>query len=125
MEMSTMNVWANFMAHEKLTPDRVGPDNVMILVALAEECAKIKRPNFLLGHRETLDCRRVLVGKAMDMGIDLPAIHHRGKPAMGRGLLDAWLSEYQLRFGSVVGTSAVKEVKRRGVKTRLSEEKRT
>lgn len=114
---SNIDLWANFLANEKLTPQRV-PDP-MILVRLCEELAKDGHP-CIKQHKDKLESRRKVVAKAMDLSIDLTAIKCRAKMAMGRGLLDAWNLEYQRRFGSVVGTSGEHEVKRRGVSTRLS-----
>lgn len=115
---SVIDKWADFLANEKLTPQRV-PDP-MVLVALCEELTKDGPPCILM-HKDKLESRRKVVAKAMDMSLDLTAIRYYGKVAMGRGLLDAWNLEYQRRFGSIIGTAGEHEVKRRGVSTRLSE----
>ncbi len=114
---SPIDAWGRFLSHEKLTPSRV-PDP-MVLVSLCERLAQDGPPCIRM-HLDTLASRTRVVKAAMDMGIDLAGIRYRGRPAMGRGLLDAWNREYAARFGSTVGTAGEREVKRRGVKTRLA-----
>jgi len=57
----------------------------------------------------------------MELGIDLPSFtNSRRKRIIGRGLLDAWNKAQVKRYGSAVGTAALKEAKRRDVKTLLT-----
>lgn len=118
-----INLWANFLASEKLTPKSVGEEGTQILLTLAEALAKLKvkpcrRPYFF---RQV--ARRAVVEQAINLGIDLPALTTvRGKVAMGRGLLDMWSTVYKERFGSNYGTNAWFELKRRGVVTKLAKE---
>lgn len=121
---SPIDLWAGFLDHEKLGPDRTGV-NVMVLVKLCEELAKDhSEPYFYRDYKSRLQHRRWLVNKAMDLGIDLPAIKHKGRVAMGRGLLDIWNEQYQIRYGSNVGTVSRHEVVRRTVVTKLANERR-
>jgi hypothetical protein len=120
---SVIDLWANFLANEKLVPDRLNPEDIQSLIRLSEALAEIQRP-WISSHEVKLATRRVLCSVAMDLEIDLPAIKHKisGKFVIGRGLLDMWLKVYQERFGDVYGTQAFKEAIRRDVKTRLSRE---
>lgn len=114
--------WANFLANEKLTADRVG-DKLEKLIDLAEKLAKEHGQPKLRPHPVKIQARRLVVRAAMDMGFDLSAIRYKGKVAMGRGLLDAWNEEYKLRHGSNVGTLGEWETKRRNIVTKLSRSK--
>lgn len=115
--MSTIDLWANFLMNEKLSPQRV--PNPMVLVALAEKLATIRGPK-VRPYKLRIESRRLVVQTAMDMGIDLAGIKHHGKIAMARSLLDIWNEEYAKRFGSTFGTAGAKETTRRDVKTRLA-----
>jgi hypothetical protein len=119
--MSPIDLWANFLANEKLDPKSVDPYRVMDLVRLCEELAKDRLP-MVSPHAAKAESRRLVAGTAMGLGIDLTAIRKRGqsKPAIGRGLLDAWLEVYRLKYGSAFGTAGEREVKRRGVVSRLA-----
>ena len=51
-----IDLWANFLANEKLTPKRVG-DKVMQLIALCEELAKQRGP-IVRPYAKKLESRR-------------------------------------------------------------------
>jgi hypothetical protein len=120
--MSDINRWAAFLEHERLAAGSLDPEDAMRLVALCERLAAVGRPAYR-PYAARLESRRLLVGTAMAMGLDLTALRgRRGKVAMGRGLLDAWNREYAARYGSAVGTAGVKESCRRDVRTRLAGE---
>jgi hypothetical protein len=118
-----LNLWASFLAAEKLTAKTV--DNFEVLLDLAQELAKrgvvpSRRP-----YKDRIQSRRLVVNAAMDLGIDLTGLKKQGdKLAMGRGLLDVWKEEYARRFGSAFGTAAWAELKRRAVVTKLAEQRR-
>lgn len=119
----SINRWASFLAHEKLEPKRCDEYNdIFVLIKLTEELAKLGGIPCYRPYRDRLESRRFVVNTAMDLGIDLMAITHRGKPSIGRGLLDIWEIEYKRRFGSAHGTAAWAELKRRGVVTKLAKE---
>lgn len=120
MSKSNVDLWANFLANEKLTPARV--EDPMLLVKLCEKLAETGGPR-VKPYAAKLISRRRVVNQAMDLGIDLAALKDRGKLIMSRGLLDIWNSEYAKRYGSNVGTAAWKEAKRRDIKTLLRSEK--
>lgn len=120
--MFAIDAWANFFMNEKLEPKRVGDEDGMVLVELCEALAMIRSPKHGRSHKDKLAARKLAVGIAMDLGIDLTAMKCHGKMAMGRGLLDAWNKEYQARYGSLIGTASNMEAKRRDVKTRLCKE---
>ena len=128
-EKPAANVWANFLVHEKLDPAKlIDNKDVASLVALCERLAAVRRVEGY-SHPQVLANRRLVCETAIDMGIDLLKIkrrkHGRGtKPAVGRGLLDAWAVVYRERFGSTVGTSAEAEDRRRRVVGKLSKEMR-
>jgi hypothetical protein len=111
------DLWANFLANEKMTPKAVGPENIMILVDFCNRLAVIRGPR-VTPYKLKQESRRFLCQKAMEWGIDLPAMCK-----IGRGLLDAWLLVYKELFGGVYGTAAFKEAVRRNVVTRLSKER--
>jgi hypothetical protein len=119
MPKPPIDLWAGFLAHEKLCPKCMGEEDVLDILELAEELAKLGSPSYT-PYLERLKTRRLIVTTAMELGIDLTAIKHRVKMLMGRGLLDIWVSEYKMRYGSSVGTQAEWERKRRDIKTRLS-----
>lgn len=120
----TNDLWMSFLANEKLTikvleensPELyLGVQNLVNTLTCAGATPKV-RP-----HSAKLITRWTLVRTAMQLGLDLPAIKHKGKIAMGRGLLDAWNQEYEKLFGATYGTAGAKEVKRRNIKTKLAE----
>jgi hypothetical protein len=115
-----IDLWANFLAHEKLTPNRVEDTWAMELVRLCEALAAKARPKFK-PYRERLLTRQILCETAMELGIDLASIKnkHNQKIIMGRGLLDIWNQVYERRFGSSYGTAGEWEATRRNVKTNL------
>jgi hypothetical protein len=119
----SINLWANFLANEKLTPERVG-DRLPDLIRLAEELAKDGSPK-IRPHKAKLESRKRVARKAIDLSIDLTSIKHRGKMAMGRGMLDAWNSVYAERFGGIVGTSGEKELNRRRIVTKITRKGQT
>jgi hypothetical protein len=108
------DLWANFLANEKMTPKAVGPENVMVLVDFCNRLAEIRGPR-IKEHKLKLESRRFVCQKAMEWGIDLPAMCK-----IGRGLLDAWLIVYKETYGGVYGTAAFREAIRRNVVTKLS-----
>ncbi len=119
-----INLWANFLSNEKLSPEYLSPEDTIKIISLCDRLATIANP-CIRTHKHKLDSRRLVVTTAFDMGIDLLAMKrpkHSGgtKPAIGRGLLDIWNEEYAKRFGSAKGTSGEAEVRRRGIVTRLS-----
>jgi len=109
--------WANFLANEKLTDVRVPTDKLDSLIRLL---VLKKRGPKTKPHAAKLETRKYVCAIAMESGIDIAGWKHNGKLAMGRGLLDAWNSEYQRKFGTTFGTSGAKETVRRDVKTKLS-----
>jgi hypothetical protein len=111
-----INIWANFLMNEKLSPERVGEENIEVLIYLCEKLAEKSRPNISC-YQKKIETRRLVVNTAMDLGLDLPAITHNGKMAMARSLIDIWNEEYCKRFGSNIGTSTWKEVIRRNIKS--------
>lgn len=113
-----IDLWANFLANEKLTPKRTG--DAATLIRLCELLTAVGRPK-VRPHSAKLDSRDMVCRVAMENGIDLTAFKRDGKLLMGRGLLDAWNRVYALQFGSNVGTMGVKESTRRDVKTKLSQ----
>ncbi len=117
-----INSWANFLMNEKLTIDRTGDLRLIDLaMKLAEMC-----PPCIKSHKDKLASRALVCQVAMNMGFDLTALRARnGKMAMGRGLLDAWNKEYQIKYGSIVGTAGEHEVKRRGVSTLTASRRKT
>ena len=120
---SDIDLWANFLANEKLTPARCG-EHLMQIVALCERMSASRGP-LVRPYRAKLASRDFVCQTAMFMGIDLSAIKYHGKIAMSRGMLDAWNKEYVRRFGSNFGTAATKEAQRRDVKTHVRNSDRT
>jgi len=117
--MSAINLWASFLANHKLTAERTG--RLDVLLQLCELLAAKGGPK-VRPHTKRQECRRLVCDTAMEAGIDLTALKHRGRLAMSRGLLDAWNAAYAARYGSVLGTAGAREVVRRGAKTRLREQ---
>lgn len=117
-QRATVDLWASFFANEKLTVNRVPIDMLLRLADLlvTKGLSPKVRP-----YSQRLESRRQVCIVAMDNGIDLPAYKHNGKPAMSRGLLDAWNKAYVEKYGSNYGTSGVREATRRDVKTKLSQ----
>lgn len=74
--MSDLDLWADFLAHEKMTPARVG-DDLMTLVELAEVLAKSGPPAWTRSYQHRLEARRRVVVAAIEMGLG-PA---EGRPA--------------------------------------------
>jgi hypothetical protein len=111
-----VNQWANFLANEKL---KVGGEGTLVLIDLATELAKrgtpARRP-----YMARIASRQLIVNTAMDLGIDLPGLW----PKLGRGLLEVWLDVYTHRYGGIYGTNAWAELKRRGIVTKLVEERK-
>jgi hypothetical protein len=123
LSRSDTDRWANFLLNEKLEPKNL-PDeqDTLDLIDLAEACGKERSPS-IREHKLKLESREFLVAKAMDLGIDLPAMKNkRGRVAMGRGLLNAWNKVYAKKYGSTVGTASAFEARRRDVKTKLCNE---
>lgn len=112
--MSPIDVWAAFLANERLTPCRV--QHPMVLVRLCEELAKGGMPR-CKPYPERLKTRLTVAQTAIGLGIDLAALKFHGKLAMGRGLLDVWNAVYAKQFGSSFGTAGWKEDKRRFCKS--------
>ena len=111
------DLWANFLANEKMTPKAVGPENIMVLVDFCNRLAEIRGPR-IKEYKLKLESRRFVCQKAMEWGIDLPSMCK-----IGRGLLDAWLIVYKEVYGGVYGTAAFKEAVRRNVVTKLCKER--
>jgi len=122
MTRTTPNLWLSFFQHEKIDVLKVDVEWVKPLMILVHKLSEFATPKYR-PYAARLETRRILCTYAMDLGIDLPAIRHNGKVAMGRGLLDIWMDVYAKRFGSNHGTNAWAELKRRGVSTKLSKEK--
>lgn len=120
-ERTPLNIWAGFLAHEKLK-DLDEPYLLSILGLCEELVERNPEPKPFRSYKDRIECRKLVVNTAMDLGIDLPAMKRKNKVAMGRGLLDVWMEEYAKRFGSNYGTNAWAELKRRGVSTKLSKE---
>lgn len=114
----SMDKWANFLWNEKLDPKKLQPDQIMRLIELTERLSAIRPPKISM-HKFKLESRRLVAETAMDMGFDLVNLKHRGKPLIGRGLLDIWNAVLRERFDSNSGTNAEKEAKRRDIKTSL------
>ncbi len=111
MAEGVIDKWIAFFTHEKLKVlDSF--DLVKLVKDLAEKGTPKYRP-----YKSRLETRRLIVNRAMDLGIDL------SKHRMGRGLLDMWNEVYKERFGSTFGTVAEREVKRREIKRRLARER--
>lgn len=108
------DLWGHFLANEKMTPKAVGPENVMVLVDFCNRLAEIRGP-CVTPYKLKQESRRFICQKAMEWGIDLPAMCK-----IGRGLLDAWLIVYKETYGGVYGTAAFREAIRRNVVTKLS-----
>lgn len=106
--------WENFLENEKLYADRLDGD-IDRLVLLCEKLASIRPPK-IKPHKAKLESRRLVAETAIDMGFDLTQLKYKGRPAMGRGLLDVWNVVYKERFGTNYGTSGAKEVIRRNIK---------
>lgn len=121
-----MNLWANFLACEKLTPKSLGEEGTQVLLDLATELANRAVMPSRRPYRARIATRRLVVNVAMDLGIDLMALTkaYDGKVAMGRGLIDVWHQVYAERFGSNFGTASWAELRRRRVVTKLSEERK-
>lgn len=117
--------WANKLSHDKVRMDVVGDADRGKLIELCAELAK-RYPNVTC-RAHPLHSRREVCEAAIDLGIDLAAMrslsrYKRGKPVIGRGLLDVWNVVLKERFGSNVGTNAWFEAKRRDIVTKLSKE---
>jgi hypothetical protein len=111
---SNIDLWANFLANEKMTPKSVGEADTLKLIDLCKKMAETRGP-IIRPYAKKLESRRFVCMTAMDMGIDLPAMNR-----IGRGLLDAWNLSYKERHGTNYGTAAIKEAKRRDIVTKLS-----
>ena len=117
---SVINLWANFLANEKLRSADISEEWTMRLISLCEALAAKRSPR-IASHKDKLLSRQFVCETAMDLGLDLPAIRNRrGKVAMGRGLLDAWNKTYAARHGTTHGTASDLEAKRRDIVTKLS-----
>lgn len=122
--MSTIDLWARFLDHEKLSPKRLDDkQHIFWLIELCEILAEKSSPKYR-PYKDRLLTRDLICRTAIENGMDLTKFKHHGKLAMGRGLLDAWNKVYREIFGSTFGTVTEREVMRRDVKTRLSKEKR-
>lgn len=111
-------LWMNFLVHEKLDPKNMADGDVHNFLKLTQFLGEKDRPYFS-PYVKRLESRRLICEAAIDLSLDLTAIKRRGKPLIGRGLLDVWLVVYKERFGSAVGTAGWSEVKRRTVVTKL------
>lgn len=116
MAQPAINLWASFLAGHGLTVERVDPS---VLIKLCERLAAKGSPK-VRPHQARLLSRELVCLTAMEAGIDLAGLKHRGRLLMTRGLLDAWNAAYAKRFGSNFGTSGVREASRRDVKARLA-----
>jgi len=110
-----IDIWANFLANHKLTPQRV--PNQMILVQLCKKLSETGETPKYKPYHARLKSRELVCKIAMTNGIDLAAIKHNCKVAMSRGLLDAWNKAYQEVYGSAYGTAGAKEADRRDIMT--------
>lgn len=127
---SPVDLWASFLAHEKLQADWVGPDGTLKLMDLCRELARREGDKMYpvyRSHKDRIIGRRKVCEAAMDMGLDLLSLtrpKHQGrgrKPAIGRGLLDVWNEVYKERFGDTRATPGAVEVIRRKVSGNVSE----
>lgn len=120
-----LNLWANFLACEKLRPTALTLEGVQVLLDLTIELAKRKVKPSRRPYAARIASRRLVVNAAMDLGIDLMALvkSYDDKVAMGRGLIDVWHQVYAERFGSNYGTASWAELRRRRVVTKLSQER--
>ena len=102
-----MDLWARFLAHEKLDPKNMSSDWVLKLINLTEELVKRGNPKYR-PYKDRLETRKLICETAMDLGIDLTGIKHKwkGKYMIGRGLLDMWNKVCIERYGSVYGTQS-------------------
>lgn len=126
--MDAFKVWAGRLAHDKMEMDKVNDQDRAKLIELVAELAKRHPEAQGQSHVHTLHFRKLVAETAMDLGIDLLAIKSmsrfkRGKPIIGRGLLDVWNEVLKQRFGSAVGTNAWREDKRRKIVTDMSKDK--
>lgn len=115
MSQPVINLWASFLAGHGLTVERVDTN---VLIRLCELLAAKGSPK-VRPHQARLLSRELVCLTAMEAGIDLAGLKHRGRLLMTRGLLDAWNAAYAKRYGSNFGTSGVREAARRDVKGRL------
>src|SRR6516162_3453832 len=119
-EKSDIDLWASFLANEKLEPERMEyEEEIEDMIRLAQTLAGLRSPK-VRPHKERQACRRLVAATAIDLGIDLTAIKVRGKVLMARSLLDAWNEVCTKRFGSIYGSAGYFEAKRRDIKTRLA-----
>lgn len=121
-----LNLWANFLSREKLTPKSVGEEGTQVLLDLTIELGKRNVMPSRKPYKARIASRRLVVMAAMDLGIDLMAVTkvYDGKVAMGRGLIDVWHQVYAERFGSNYGTASWAELRRRRIVTKLSLERK-
>jgi len=115
-DLTDTECWHSFLDNHKL--DYNDPKLQELCVQLALRGRPKVRP-----HKARLESRRLVCLVAIEMGLDLTAIKHKGKIVMSRGLLDAWNLAYKEKYGSTLGTAGSKEVTRRNIKTKLSKQK--
>lgn len=117
--------WANKLAGDKLAMDKVGDGDRGKLLELCILLAE-RFPDVTCRHHR-YHTRKDVCEAAIDLGIDLLTIrsgsrYKRGKPLIGRGLLEAWTVVLAARFGSAVGTNAWFEQRRRDIKTKMAKD---
>jgi hypothetical protein len=128
MALEAITRWTNALRFDKLAMDAVGTDDVGKLVEVCTLLA-VRFPDIKLGqgYKARQKNRADICHAAIDLGIDLVGIkalsrYKRGKPLIGRGLLDVWTEVLKERFGSAHGTNAWFEQRRRNVKTKMAKE---
>jgi hypothetical protein len=114
-KQTVIDKWANFLANEKLEPKKFPPKQKLQLIELAQALANIQSPQ-IRPYKAKLASRNLVCNTAIRLSIDLMAFHYHGKPALSRGLLDAWNKEYENQFGSTLGTTGEKENVRRTIR---------
>lgn len=120
---SAINVWANFLKHDKLDPEYLLLKDIQTIIILCQRLSeKYPEPKPYRSYKDRLIHRRYVCETAIDMSIDIVSIKHKknGKVIAGRGLLDMWAIVYKEKFGSAHGTNGWFETKRRDVSTKLS-----
>ena len=120
---SPIDLWANFLFNEKIVAGpKVGEQWTFKIIKLCEELAKTGSPK-IRPYKAKIETRKIVVEKAMDLGIDLPSIKNQnGRAIIGRGLLDVWNQCYNKRHGSIIGTQGQLVATHRDIVTKLSKE---
>lgn len=96
--MTDFDLWIEFLANERLSIERVG----IAWVSLCNLCLVLatgNKPKWE-DHQARIETRRLIARTAINLKIDLAAIHFKGKSAMGAALLEVWREESERKFGS-------------------------